>query len=82
MAIGMLVAEYQVSPALVTVVSQSEWTLDPVPCPLDIPERIAAMLDTSERQQIVLSVKDKTYEFWAFNTRNDRPFVFACQRSP
>jgi hypothetical protein len=81
MAIGMLVAEYQVSPTLITVVSQGDWTLVPVPCPLDIPERIAAMLDTSERRQIILSVKGKPYEFWAFNMQNDRPLVFACRRS-
>src|SRR5688572_7107731 len=68
-----LADKFKVSPELVTVISQGEWTVDPIPCTLDIPDRLASMLAGHTHQQIILSIKGKSYEFWAFNSKGNLP---------
>jgi hypothetical protein len=63
---------------LVSLVSEGEWTDEVVGCDLELPAGRAAQLVQGEHKQVMLSAKNKPYEYWVFDSVGGVAMAFAC----
>ncbi|MCC6190685.1 MAG: hypothetical protein IT318_16770 [Anaerolineales bacterium] len=72
-----LAARLGVASVLVTLVSEGAWTADPIACELDLPARSEHLIQ-GQHKQVMLIVKDRTYEVWVFESVGGVPLAFPC----
>jgi hypothetical protein len=73
-----LAARLGLKPNEISVVSEGAWTTDPIACVLDLPGTGADRLIQGEHKQVILSAKNKQYEYWVFGSAGGLALALPC----